>query len=275
MFFSRVTLPLLPLVVGLMQCNAFAPISPLSTATSSKSPLQVPNHSSVSSSPTKLNLVPESMSSDGARGLFFLWFFGASGGGGIAVSAFPQMIQNFKDVQGLKDVGPTLGGPKIGLSPLCGYPQDLCLADVEKILKNKMSTEDMVKKGPKDSFWAEKGYLRYEAFEQANKKCNPLAIRVVFDALTTSVSTVSPVIAQEALDSFRGEGGIEVFKRTLLLEKSKGYSAIAFLLFLLGIAATTCATSLAIGWFPDWPGNDNFPIGLVSPGFWTIPDYWI
>ena len=90
------------------------------------------------------------MTVDGARRLFFLWFFGASGGGGIAVGAFPQMYENFQNIQGLKGVGPTQGGEKIGLSPLCLFPEDLYTKDVEKILNNKMTTEQMVKKGPKD-----------------------------------------------------------------------------------------------------------------------------
>lgn len=81
--------------------------------------------------------------------------------------------------------------------------------------------------------------------------------------MTTSVSTVSPVIAQESLDAFKED--INTFKTKLLLSKLQGYSAIAFLLFLLGIAGATCLTSLQVGWFPDWPG-DNIA---------TIPQYWI
>ncbi len=238
-----------------MACDAFTPISPLKSIISTSSPLQT--------SSSKLNLAPEFMTVDGARRLFFLWFFGASGGGGIAVGAFPKMYQNFQDVQALKGVGPTLGGGKIGLSPLCGYPEDLALADVQKILNNKMTTEQMVQKGPKDSFWAERGYLRYEAFEAANKNCNPLALRAIFDAMTTSVSTVSPVVAQELLDSFRDDIGN--LKRSLLISKAQGYSSIIFLFFLLGIAGATCTTALQAGWFPEWPGDNIF----------TIPEYWI
>ena len=176
--------------------------------------------------------------------------------------------------QGLKGQGPTLGGDKLGISTLlCGLPQDLSSADVDKILRNKKSVEQMVKNGPKDSFWAERGYLRFEAFEAANPNCNPLALRTIFDALTTSTSTVEPDVAQRLLDEFRQD--TDTFKNTLLLSKVKGYSAVGFLLFLLGLTATVSAESLAAGWFPDWPGNDNFPIGLVNPGIWTIPDYWI
>ena len=165
------------------------------------------------------------------------------------------------------------------LSPLCLYPQDIALKDFSKIINNKMTVEQMVKKGPKDSFWAERGYLRYEAFEAANPNCNPLALRAIFDALTTSTSIVEPDVAQELLISFRGDGdgiaGVELFKWTLLKSKFSGYGAIGFLLFLLGLAAATSAEALAKGWFPEWPGLVNFPVGLVDPGVWTIPDYWI
>ena len=208
-----------------------------------------------------------------ARRLFYLWFFGGSGGGGIAIAAFPAMFERFSDMRALKGQGPSAGGENIGLSPLCGYPEDLKSADLAKILNNKMSVERMVEVGPKDSFWAERGYLRFEAFEAANKGANPLALRAVFDALTTSTSTVEPDIAQELLDSFKGD--TEKFKTTLLISKAKGYSAIATLLFLLGLATSVSAEALYKGWFPEWPGADNFPIGLVDPGVWTIPDYWV
>jgi len=132
-----------------------------------------------------------------------------------------------------------------------------------------------VKTGPMDSFWAEMGYLRYEAFEKANEGCNPLTIRVVFDSLTTSTSTVEPDTAQDLLDNYRTDGVGEKFKRTLLVSKLGGWSAIGVLVFLLGLTAYVSGEALAKGWFPDWPGNMNFPVGLVSPGVWTIPDYWI
>ncbi len=90
-----------------------------------------------------------------ARKLFYLWFFGGSGGGGIAIAAFPAMYDRFSNMRSLKGMGPTAGGETIGVSPLCGFPEDLSLADVQKILKNPMSVERMVETGPKDSFWAE------------------------------------------------------------------------------------------------------------------------
>ena len=93
-----------------------------------------------------------------SRNLFYLWFFGGSGGGGIAIAAFPAMYERFSNMRSLKGQGPTAGGETIGVSPLCGFPEDLSLADVQKIFNNPMSVERMVETGPKDSFWAEVSY---------------------------------------------------------------------------------------------------------------------
>jgi hypothetical protein len=123
------------------------------------------------------------------------------------------------------------------------------------------------------SLESKRGYLRFEAFKAANKNCNPLALRAIFDAMTTSTSTVEPDVAQELLDTFKNDIG--AFKSTLLKSKAQGYAAIGLLLFLLGLAANVSGEALAAGWFPEWPGNDNFPVGLVNPGVWTIKDYWI
>jgi len=233
---------------------------------------------SSSSSSFRLNLSETDLgniaaSSEDARKLFYLWFFGGSGGGGIAATAFPKMYDRFQTMRSLKDDGPTLGGESIELSPLCGYPRDIALADVEKVLGNSMSVERMVKEGPQDNFLAGMGYLRFEAFVAANEGCNPLAVRAVFDALTTSTSTVEPDTAQDLLDQFRTD--IPAFKRTLLFTKLAGWSAIGVLVFLLGLTFYVCGEALAKGWFPDWPGNENFPVGLLIPGVWTIPEYWI
>ena len=89
---------------------------------------------------------------------FYSWFFGASGGAGIARGAFPRMYNNVQQIQALKGVGPTLGGDKVGLSFLCGYPEDVCIADVEKICSNKMPVDKMVEKFPVEgNFLVSKG----------------------------------------------------------------------------------------------------------------------
>lgn len=234
--------------------------------------------STSTSTSTTLNLSEVDLSSipaasEDARRLFFLWFFGGSGGGGIALAAFPNMYSRFQEMRSLLDEGPTLGGETIGLSPLCGYPRDISRADLEKVLSNEMSVKTMVEQGPKDNYWAGLGYLRFEAFAAANEDCNPLTVRVVFDSLTTNPSTAEPGPSQVLLDEFRTD--VEAFKSTLLKKKATGWSAIGVLFLLLGITANVCGEAFAKGWFPDWPGNTNFPLGLVDPGFWTIPDYWI
>ena len=94
-----------------------------------------------------------------ARSEFFLWFFGASGSAGIARGQFPKMYQQVQYIQNLKGQGPTLGGEKIGISPLCGYPEDLAIQDVEQIVNNPLSIRDIIQRFPNDgSFLAKKGY---------------------------------------------------------------------------------------------------------------------
>ena len=86
------------------------------------------------------------------------WFFGASGGAGIARSAFPRMYDSVRYIQNLKGVGPTEGGETIGINPLCGYPEDVAIADVEKIVNNQLTIEEIVAKFPiEGDFLAEQG----------------------------------------------------------------------------------------------------------------------
>lgn len=120
------------LVASLASIQAFTPVQPLARTTSSQTT-------------TRLNELPAEV--DTARISFFIWFFGASGGAGIARSAFPRMYDAVRYVQNLKG-SPSAGGEAIGLNPLCGYPEDLSVADVEKIVNNKLSIEQIVQKYP-------------------------------------------------------------------------------------------------------------------------------
>lgn len=221
---------------------------------------------------------------ESARGLFYLWFFGGSGGGGIALSAFPKMYDRYqrkvRDLKTKTDGAPTREGEPLGLpaTPLVfGYPEQPRVDDVRAVLVKRATVERMVADGPKENMWAARGYLQFEAFSRsAGAGADPVAVRAVFDAISGASFTVEPDVAQERLDRFRdGDDGLEALKQQLVLGTLKGWSAIAATLFLLGIAGGVCVESLAQGWFPDWPGNDNFPVGLVDPGVWTIPQYWI
>jgi hypothetical protein len=229
---------------------------------------------------TKINSIPESISNnfEDARGFFYIWFFGGSGGAGVALRQFPQQYEKFQQIQSQKDDGPTLGGETVGISPFCLYPRDLSKSDLDKVLNNKISVEQMVKKGPKPNYLSERGYLCFPSYADANKGCNPLTVRAVFDAMSTG-DNVSPDVAQAKLDEFKSDTSPDraAFKNSLLKTKLAGFSSIAFLLFLLGpIVGATCLDALSAGWFPEWPGNDNLPWSLlVGPGLWTIPQYWI
>ena len=87
------------------------------------------------------------------------WFFGSSGGAGIALTAFPKMYTRFRYIQELKSVGPTLGGPTIGINTLlCGYPEDIAIADVDQVVNNPLSVEQIVDKFPQEgNFLTEQG----------------------------------------------------------------------------------------------------------------------
>lgn len=72
------------------------------------------------------------------------------------MGAFPRMYGSVRKIQNLKGVGPTLGGPTVGLSPLCGYPEDIAVADVNQLLD--MSVNDIVAENPVEgNFLAESG----------------------------------------------------------------------------------------------------------------------
>lgn len=229
---------------------------------------------------TKVHSIPEAFTHnyEDARGFFYIWFFGGSGGVGVALRQFPQQYAKFQQLISMKNDGPTLGGETISISPLCLYPRDLSKADLDKVLNNKLSVEQMVQKGPKVNYLSQKGYLCFDSFVDANKGCNPLTVRAVFDALSTG-DNVSPDVAQDKLDQFANDSSLDraVFKKSLLQTKLTGYSSIVFLLFLLGpIVGATCLDALSAGWFPEWPGNSNLPYSLFAgPGLWTIPQYWI
>ncbi|KAG7366153.1 hypothetical protein IV203_028823 [Nitzschia inconspicua] len=200
-----------------------------------------------------------------ARNQFFLWFFGASGGAGIARSAFPRMFNQVRYIQSLKNVSPTRGEETIGLSPLCGYPQDLAVKDVEQVVNNPMSVEQIVKKYPVEgNFLTIKGYLAFSAFSRANQNANPAAVRAVFDTFAQSTDLSDPFVAQEKLDSYKED--VRRLNGALLKSKLTGYLSIASLLFLLGLADVIAFGHAKDGWFYYWTPED---------GILNLPKFWI
>lgn len=239
-----------------------------------KNHIMTPQTTATSLRLTELELPVEAMT---ARGDCVFWFFGASGAAGIARSAFPDMFRRFTSLQKLKGVGPSKGGEMVGLNTLaCLYPQDLYKADVDQVVQNPLSAAQIVAKfAVPDNYLASKGYLHSDAFQQANANANPLAVRAVFE--TFGQGTVDPVSAQEKLDTYKS-GNLQAFKSDLTKNKVVGSAAIITLLFLLGIADIIAFSDVQQGWFPEWPGHKQFPLGMFleqngSP--FTIPEYWI
>jgi len=230
-----------------------------------------------SSRPTILSATPILLEDVGeARTAFVIWFFGASGAAGIARSSFPRMYKQTRQIQSLADEGTTLGGETLGVSPLAGYPKDLSIQDIKKIVNNPLSVENIVSKYPVEgNFLSAKGYLTYSAFSRANENANPLTIRAIFDTFATSTDVVEPNKAQELLDLYKED--VYTIKGKLTKAKLIGFSAVFLLLFLLGFADITAFGHAYKGWFPDWPGYANFPACLIDPetGPWTIPKYWL
>eukprot|EP00532_Pseudo-nitzschia_australis_P020040 CAMPEP_0168304488 /NCGR_PEP_ID=MMETSP0142_2-20121227/46896_1 /TAXON_ID=44445 /ORGANISM="Pseudo-nitzschia australis, Strain 10249 10 AB" /LENGTH=266 /DNA_ID=CAMNT_0008255715 /DNA_START=63 /DNA_END=863 /DNA_ORIENTATION=+ len=228
-----------------------------------------PNHPprTISSSSSRLNAIPPEILSnvEGSRVQFFIWFFGSSGGGGIALSAFPRMYGQFQSIQSLKGCEPSLGGDTVWLSPLCGYPEDLSVKDLEKVVNNKLNIQQIVEKFPiEGNFLSKQGYVTFSAYEQANKGSNPLVIRAVFDSFAQSTDVCDPFVAQDKIDSYKED--IYRINSTLLYSKFTGFVAIGTLLFLLGLAQVVVLGHARDGWFPYWEFAD---------GIFNIPDYWV
>lgn len=221
----------------------------------------------VQGSSSQLNVIPVEILNEveEARTQFFGWFFGASGGAGIARSAFPRMYGQVQYIQSLKGSVPSLGGETLKLSPLCGYPEDLSVKDLEKVLNNKMNIQQIVQKYPiENNFLSRKGYVTFAAFELGNKGANPLAVRAIFDTFAQSTDVCDPFIAQDKIDSYKED--IYLIKGSLAYSKVTGYAAIFTLLFLLGLADFIAAGHARDGWFHDW----TFADGILN-----IPNYWI
>ena len=117
--------------------------------------------------------------------------------------------------------------------------------------------------------------LAFEAFEEANKGANPLAIRAIFDTFNTSTDIVAPDQAQALIDEYKQNP--KALAGKLLKAKLTGFSAIFTLLFLLGLADVVAFGHAKDGWFPAWPGLENMPASLFNPetGLTKIPDYWL
>ena len=112
----------------------------------SSAPLtRTPTTTASHNSPTALHAIEDV---DTARTAFYIWFFGASGGAGIARSTFPRIYNNFVDTRARSEMEPIAGGETVGISPLIGYPRDLYVQDVQKVLQTCQNIDAIVNKYP-------------------------------------------------------------------------------------------------------------------------------
>eukprot|EP00536_Pseudo-nitzschia_multiseries_P004028 jgi/Psemu1/187217/e_gw1.65.118.1 len=175
------------------------------------------------------------------------------------------MYGQFQEMRALKGCEPSLGGDTIGLSPLCGYPEDLSVKDLEKIVNNRLNIQQMVEKFPiENNFLSKSGYITFAAYEMANKGCNPLAVRAVFDTFAQSTDASDPFVAQDKIDSYKED--VYRISGSLLYSKATGYVAVGTLLFLVGLADVIVLGHARDGWFPGWAFAD---------GILNIPQYWV
>jgi len=226
------------------------------------------------------SLVVATTTTSQARSTAFLFFFGASGAAGIARSAFPGMARNVAEIRRLGDAadGAPPGAPTVGLNLLVtGYPRDVAVSEVDKVVRNPSSVADIVTRFPVEgNYLSESGFLTYDAFKRANARADPLAVRAVFDCFAQGTNAVAADVAQRKLDSYKLDA--YAVAADLLKAKLVGIASIAVLLFLLGYADVEAFKGLYDGWFPDWPGGRLWlEGGLWDPeiGVTHIPEYWI
>jgi hypothetical protein len=118
--------------------------------------------------------------------------------------------------------------------------------------------------------------LAYDAFKQANKDCNPLAVRAIFDTFNTNANIVEPEKAQNLLDSYKQD--LSSVNGGLLKAALLGYLVIGTLLLLLFLADYEAFVVHALsGWFPMWPGLDDLPGSLFDSetGLLALPKYFV
>jgi len=208
-----------------------------------------------------------------SRSAFGLYLFGSLGTAALGRSAIPVTIDRIKLNNALAKEGETkdsLGGANMQL----GYPGPVFEDDVREVLDNPMSMTEIVDKFPIPG--KIRGFLSYEAFAKANPNSSPLAVKAVWDAFALGINTkvVSPFTAQGKFDKFRED--MSEIKSMLLYGKIIGIVAFLLLLGGLGTADGYAAYHGWKGWFPEWPGLNNFPFSFVDPstGILAIPKYY-
>ena len=171
---------------------------------------------------------------DGAATQFYFFFFAGSGALGIGGAQIPKILRKYDALNVLAESPITEGGDD--LTTPFGYPKPLKIKDVEKILYQLPSVEQIKEKGEKKSYMAQNGYLERSGFLNALPDCNPLAASAVYEALSGGTADiVAPSQIEPKLQQLK-DGGLLAFQSMLLqstLKRLSAYFVFAFLIFLV------------------------------------------
>jgi hypothetical protein len=149
----------------------------------------------------------------------------------------PKLLAKYKEVQALAG-GPSAGGEDFQVNPLgtLGFPEALKAADVQYIIDNMPSVENISDMGVKTSYMSQLGYLEREAFYKALPEGNPLALFAAFDALGEGGGDLAAPQRVEAIaEGWKGEGGQVQFAADLASANVRKYSAYAVFFFLIAL----------------------------------------
>ena len=181
-----------------------------------------------------LQKVPKSQ----AQSEFYFFFFGGSGALGLGFAQLPKLLSSYKALQDLKG-GPSKGGDNLKCGPVVafGLPEPIKRADVQYIIDNLPTAEEIDKKGKKVTFIAQSGYLEREAFYDCLPKANPVALYAAFNALgqgNTDFADPNVVTAKRQRWQQPAPRGTDAFVSDLQIASLK--KASAFTVFALLIA---------------------------------------
>lgn len=172
-----------------------------------------------------------------AQNEFFFFFFGGSGALGIGAAQIPNLLAEFNDMKALAG-GPSKGGEALQCSPIAtlGFPEPLREGDIEYIIANLPTVEQIDSKGKKLTFIAKNGGLERDAFAEClPEDTNPLAMYAAFEALAKgNANFANPVDARTIMDEWK-QGGVDAFAESFNSSKTIRFSAYSFFAFLLAL----------------------------------------
>ena len=187
------------LLVGLLYVtvNALRPIGKKASTSVRTSALKM---TPLESASTLLPAILRRVEPSEAKGAFTFFFFAGSGALGIGGAQIPKLIKAYNELGDLAG-GPTAGGEVMPLGAIekFGYKEDIRVADVQNILSCFPTVKEIQDAGDGKSFLAQTGYLERIGFERAVTAAmekqglvvNPLALYMIFDALTGGGSSSS------------------------------------------------------------------------------------